>query len=54
MRSSKAVALWTKVAIDWFTWELGRDSAQVRKMRKYLKKPSTHPAWASRRAMAVE
>lgn len=51
--SEGAVVAWARLAAEWYGYELGRDSAQVREMEQLLREPSAHQAWGSKRAMAV-
>jgi hypothetical protein len=45
--SEEATKAWAARAAEWFGYELGADSAQVREMRALAEKPRSHPARAT-------
>ncbi len=51
--SALATREWARLAIDWYTHELGSDSEQIQAMRATLSKPESHFAWGTREPMDV-
>lgn len=52
-RSASATQAWARTAIEWFTYEIGADTPQVREMRLVSDRPESHRAWGARQALAV-
>ncbi|KAF5382537.1 hypothetical protein D9615_002829 [Tricholomella constricta] len=48
-----ATRKWAELAIEWYSYELGRDSEQVREMSGVAVKPESHPGWGSREPLEV-
>ncbi|TDL17705.1 SET domain-containing protein, partial [Rickenella mellea] len=50
---SVATSSWARLALKWYSWELGGDSQQVNEMNRVISNASSHDAWASRPPMKV-
>jgi hypothetical protein len=54
LASASAAQLWAKLAIQWYTYELGADSEVVMsEVHSTATHPETHPAWGSREPLSV-
>jgi hypothetical protein len=51
--SENATSAWSKLAAEWFGYELGVDSEQVWDALAVAGSPKTHQAWASGKRMMV-
>ncbi|RDB17815.1 SET domain-containing protein 5 [Hypsizygus marmoreus] len=50
---SAATREWAKKSVEWYGYELGRDSLQVHEMKGVVASPKRHPAWGSRERLKV-
>jgi len=48
-----SVLAWARVSEEWFSYETGSDSLQVRLIQKVLRDPRSHWNWGAREAMVV-
>ncbi|KZT28875.1 hypothetical protein NEOLEDRAFT_1086618 [Neolentinus lepideus HHB14362 ss-1] len=48
-----ALREWARVAVEWYGYELGEDSEQVKEMEEVMLRPEKHRAWATRTEMTV-
>lgn len=48
-----ATRQWAELSVEWYGYELGRDSEQVREMANVAVKPQSHPGWGSREKLEV-
>lgn len=44
---------WARTAIEWYTFEIGGDSEQVKEMEAILALPESHRVWGSRERLDV-
>ncbi|OCH86600.1 SET domain-containing protein [Obba rivulosa] len=49
-----AETAWARLALRWYSYELGADSEQAEEMRKIVARPEAHPAWSSRHSESLE
>lgn len=47
------VVSWGKLALEWYSYELGSDSDLAVSMRNVIASPQTHSAWGSRIGLRV-
>ncbi|KAF8208655.1 hypothetical protein K438DRAFT_2068491 [Mycena galopus ATCC 62051] len=50
---ARAARLWGELAVKWYTYEVGANSALVLDTEKTASRPEAHPAWGSREPLAV-
>ncbi|KAJ7242823.1 hypothetical protein B0H12DRAFT_1023389, partial [Mycena haematopus] len=50
---ASAARLWARLAIKWYTYEVGAGSDLVLDTQKTVDRPQEHPAWGSREPLAV-
>lgn len=51
--SADAVQEWAALGLEWYAYELGADSEQVREMKDVMGSPRSHPVWGSKRELIV-
>ncbi|EPQ54746.1 SET domain-containing protein [Gloeophyllum trabeum ATCC 11539] len=49
----EALRAWGALAEEWYGYELGRESAEVRGVREAVARPAGHAAWGTRPGMAI-
>ncbi|KAG5341126.1 hypothetical protein C0989_011349 [Termitomyces sp. Mn162] len=48
-----ATSEWAELAIEWYAYELGYDSDQVRDMDRIAIDPRSHPEWGTREVQRI-
>ncbi|KAK7682417.1 hypothetical protein QCA50_014622 [Cerrena zonata] len=48
-----AVQEWAALGLEWYAYELGADSEQVREMKDVMVSPKTHPVWGTKHELSV-
>ncbi|TRM61145.1 hypothetical protein BD626DRAFT_406364 [Schizophyllum amplum] len=49
----RAARSWAALAKQWYTYELGADSAEVEETMRIMADPTSHPAWGTRQRLSV-
>ena len=48
-----AVQEWATLGLEWYAYELGADSEQVREMKDVIANPRLHPVWGTKQELRV-
>jgi len=48
-----ATQAWARIAVEWFTYEIGADTGQVRALLMVIDRPESHTVWGTRKTMSV-
>ena len=51
--SAQATQEWAQLAANWYSFELGSDSEQVKEMERTVTHPHSHVAWESQKKQKV-
>ncbi|KAK7056643.1 hypothetical protein VNI00_002360 [Paramarasmius palmivorus] len=50
---AEAAQEWARLAVRWYSYEVGSDSEQVEDLKRYITNPRSHRAWGTRESLRV-